>query len=216
MLIRLLLVYMLAATGVLGAGQIASTRDQPEIREAVEEQVSEPEAVPVSTAPTGDDRRYEGWDALELEEFVPEPEIVAEEPLRLQAVTTEAPASFVPYRGEDQVCEMWHDLALAVGWPAEEVPMLSYVMWRESRCDPGAINRDDPMSGSRGIIQINGFWCRPNQYTEKGWLQDQGILNTCEDLFDPETNLRAGLAIWLYGVDKHRCGWGPWAMRCSR
>ena len=112
-------------------------------------------------------------------------------------------------------CGEWRELALQIGWPAEEWPTLSYVLHRESRCNVDSHNKTDPLSGSRGLLQINGYWCRPSQYSANGWLQDQGILTTCDDLYNPETNLRAGLAIWLYGEDKHGCGWrGPWATPC--
>lgn len=113
-------------------------------------------------------------------------------------------------------CGQWHDLAIAVGWPEEEWSTMSYVLHRESRCNIDSHNKTDPSSGSRGLMQINGYWCRPNKWSQKGWLQDKGILNTCDDLFNPEINLRAGLAIWLYGEQKHGCGWrGPWATPCS-
>lgn len=114
-------------------------------------------------------------------------------------------------------CGEWRELALAVGWPAEEWPTLSYVLHRESRCNIGSHNKTDPMSGSRGLMQINGYWCKKSKWSEAGWLQDRGILSTCDDLYDPEVNLRAGLAIWQYGEDKHGCGWrGPWATRCGK
>lgn len=113
-------------------------------------------------------------------------------------------------------CGQWYDLAIAVGWPKEEWSTMSYVLHRESRCNIGSHNKTDPASGSRGLMQINGYWCRPSKWSEKGWLQDKGILSTCDDLFDPEINLRAGLAIWQYGEEKHGCGWrGPWATRCK-
>jgi hypothetical protein len=113
-------------------------------------------------------------------------------------------------------CGQWYDLAISVGWPAEEWSTMSYVLHRESRCNIGSHNKTDPSSGSRGLMQINGYWCRPSKWSEKGWLQDRGILNTCDDLFDPEINLRAGLAIWQYGEEKHGCGWrGPWATPCK-
>ena len=114
-------------------------------------------------------------------------------------------------------CGEWRELAIQVGWPAEEWPTLSHVLYRESRCNIGSHNKTDPASGSRGLMQINGYWCRPSKWTDHGWLQDHGILNTCEDLFQPETNLRAGLAIWMYGEQKHGCGWrGPWATSCDK
>lgn len=113
-------------------------------------------------------------------------------------------------------CGEWRELALAVGWPAEEWPTLSYVLHRESRCNIDSWNKTDPAGGSRGLMQINGYWCRPNRWTDHGWLQDHDILTTCEDLYNPEINLRAGLAIWLYGEQKHGCGWrGPWATPCA-
>lgn len=114
-------------------------------------------------------------------------------------------------------CGEWRELALAVGWPAEEWPTLSYVLHRESRCNIDSWNKTDPQSGSRGLMQINGFWCRPNRYDPNGFLQSVGVLKTCEDLFNPEINLRAGLAIWTYGEEKHGCGWrGPWATSCDK
>lgn len=113
-------------------------------------------------------------------------------------------------------CGEWHDLAMSVGWPSEEWDTLSYVIHRESRCNIGSHNKTDPNSGSRGLMQINGFWCRKSQWTQAGWLQDRGILSNCDDLFNPEVNLKAGLAIWFYGEQKHGCGWrGPWATKCS-
>lgn len=113
-------------------------------------------------------------------------------------------------------CGEWHDLAISIGWPESEWPTMSYVLYRESRCNIGSHNKTDPMSGSRGLMQINGYWCRPSKYSTNGWLQDRFILANCDDLYHPTTNLRAGLAIWQYGEEKHGCGWrGPWATRCS-
>lgn len=114
-------------------------------------------------------------------------------------------------------CGEWHDLALSVGWPADQWPTLSYVLYRESRCNIDSWNQSDPATGSRGLMQINGFWCRPNRYDPNGFLQSVGVLNSCEDLFNPELNLRAGLAIWNYGQDEYGCGWrGPWATPCNK
>jgi hypothetical protein len=114
-------------------------------------------------------------------------------------------------------CGEWRELALQIGWPAEEWPTLSHVLYRESRCNIGSHNKTDPASGSRGLMQINGYWCRPSKWTQSGWLQDRGVLQTCEDLFQPEINFKAGLAIWQYGEEKHGCGWrGPWATPCGK
>lgn len=111
-------------------------------------------------------------------------------------------------------CGEWHDLAIRVGWTEAQWPTLSRVIHRESRCNINSFNRTDPNGGSRGLMQINGYWCRKNKYNPSGWLQAQGILSTCDDLYNPETNLRAGLAMWNYSQQRNRCGWRPWATRC--
>ena len=135
--------------------------------------------------------------------------IVEEVKPEVTTTTTAAPVD----HGE---CAQWRDLALEIGWPAEEWDRLNHVIWRESRCQPDVHNKLDPASGSRGLMQINGFWCRKNRYTDHGYLQDNGVLQTCEDLFNPRVNLTAGLVIWKYGEDKNGCGWRPWSTRSSR
>lgn len=107
-------------------------------------------------------------------------------------------------------CGEFHDLAISVGWTEEQWPDLSRIVHRESRCDVRAHNKTDPMSGSRGLMQINGYWCSSVKYNPSGWLQAKGILTTCEDLYDPITNLRAGLAMWNYNDQRGKYGWSPW------
>lgn len=112
----------------------------------------------------------------------------------------------------------WIALAQDVGWPDTELARLDHVIHRESRGQPEVWNRDDPMSGSRGLVQVNGFWCKRTTHNthDAGFLGNLGVLASCEDLFDPRTNLEAALAIYEYGVDRHRCGWGPWQTRGFR
>lgn len=109
-------------------------------------------------------------------------------------------------------CAEWYPLALQVGWPVEEWPNVAKIMWRESRCRPEAHNGTDPNGGSFGLMQINAYWCKPSRWTEVGWLQDRNILDTCHDLYQPETVLRASLAIYLYSYEKHGFDrrFGPW------
>jgi hypothetical protein len=75
---------------------------------------------------------------------------------------------------------------------------------RESRCTSDAFNAMDTMGGSAGVYQINYFWCKPSTYWPTGWLQAQGILTTCDELFNAVTNTRAMVAIW------NNSGWLPW------
>lgn len=129
--------------------------------------------------------------------------------------TTEPPAPPTPtvdeYRQMYGPCGEYHDLAIAVGWSEENWKRLSKIMFRESRCDTLAHNTTDPTkAGSRGLIQINGFWCLPNKYNPDGFLQKVGVLASCDDLWNPEVNLRAGLAIYNYSEDVNGDGWQPW------
>lgn len=107
----------------------------------------------------------------------------------------------------DWRCGEWLPLALEVGWPVEQLPMLDRVLHRESTCRPDAYNGKDPGTGSYGLMQVNGAaWCDGSKFYPDGWLQSQGIVVTCDDLFEPYANLRAGLAIW------QRSGWRPWGV----
>jgi hypothetical protein len=82
-------------------------------------------------------------------------------------------------------CEQWHDMAAEVGWPEDQGPVLSYVMHRESNCQPGAYNR----SGATGLLQLLGWSCPPGG---------------CRD---PWSNLAKGLELW------QGQGWCPWVLR---
>jgi Lysozyme like domain len=103
-------------------------------------------------------------------------------------------------------CDDAVNLARLVGWPEDQLDTLAVVMLRESNCVPTAHNVDDPHGGSYGLTQINGFWCIPNSNWPQGWLQVQGVgVTDCSELYIPEANLRAALAIY------NNSGWGPWA-----
>lgn len=95
-------------------------------------------------------------------------------------------------------------LAVAAGLPTTELATAVKIARRESRCWSDAINTEDP-GGSYGVWQINSFWCRPSTYWPTGWLQAKGILDTCDELFNPQTNAAAMVAIW------RNSGWLPWA-----
>lgn len=100
------------------------------------------------------------------------------------------------------LCPEWWATAKQVGWKTQDIWMLDYVMWKESRCNPNVHNPDDPMSGSYGLTQVNGGWSR--------WLRERGVLNKRADLFTPATNLLAALHIHNYAKDRYGKGWNPW------
>jgi hypothetical protein len=125
---------------------------------------------------------------------------VARDYLIEPTTTTSSTIYIDPYTSE---CEQFSALAVNLGWPADQRTVLESVMWRESNCTPNAVNSKDPNGGSRGLMQINGFWTP--------WLTDAGIINQADDLLQAQTNLLAALAIYNYGVNKHGYGWGPWS-----
>lgn len=102
--------------------------------------------------------------------------------------------------------------AQALGWENDDLDELDYVAWRESRCLPHVHFDGDPHGGSHGIMQINGYWCRPSPYSDNGWLQDKGLLSSCEDLYNPIINLLSAHAIFAYSAVNNGNGWHPWGM----
>jgi len=119
------------------------------------------------------------------------------------STTTSSTSSTIYIDPYTSACEQFSALAINLGWPADQRTVLESIMKRESNCTPNAINRKDPNGGSRGLMQINGFWTP--------WLIDAGIITDAENLLQADVNLRAALAIYNYGVDKHGYGWGPWS-----
>jgi hypothetical protein len=119
------------------------------------------------------------------------------------STTTSSTSSTIFIDPYSSACEQFSALAINLGWPADQRTVLESVMFRESRCIPNAYNSKDPNGGSRGLMQINGFWTP--------WLTDAGIITEAENLLQADVNLRAALAIYNYGVDKHGYGWGPWS-----
>ena len=103
------------------------------------------------------------------------------------------------------LCPQFWGLGVLAGFTVEEMVTVDKLMWRESRCQPAAWNRDDPNGGSRCAMQVNGSWTR--------WLRDKRILDIPADLFAPAVCMAAARAIFEYGVDKHGWGWYPWALK---
>ena len=103
----------------------------------------------------------------------------------------------IPTTTAPKGCAAYVADAISAGWPASEAPTLARVMFRESRCIPTAYNAKDSNGGSRGLMQINGV--------HKSWLMDTGYINSLDDLFNPNINLRAALHLW------NMVGWSAWA-----
>ena len=86
-------------------------------------------------------------------------------------------------------CAQWHELALSVGWPEEELPTLDKVMWRESRCTPDAYS-----NGNYGLTQLNNI--------HRAWVEELGWTFP-DDLYDPAKNLRFAYLLWADDGWKH-------------
>ena len=126
---------------------------------------------------------------------------ISVQPYLIEPTTTTSSTIYIdPYTS---ACEQFSALAVNLGWPADQRTVLESIMFRESRCIPNAVNSKDPNGGSRGLMQINGFWTP--------WLIDAGIITSKENLLQADVNLRAALAIYNYGVERHGYGWGPWS-----
>ena len=125
---------------------------------------------------------------------------IAREYMIEPTTTTSSTIYIDPYTS---ACEQFSALAINLGWPADQRTVLESIMFRESRCIPNSVNSKDPNGGSRGLMQINGFWTP--------WLTERGIITQAEDLLQAQTNLLAALAIYNYGVERHGYGWGPWS-----
>ena len=118
----------------------------------------------------------------------------------------------------DALCPQWWPLAIDAGWTLDLLPMLDYVMWRESRCLPDQHNTTLNKDGSSdlGLTQVNDrSWCFGTRWYPNGYLQTVGVLNYvgCNELFDPYTNLKAAKAIYDYSLRENDAGWQPWSIK---
>ena len=121
----------------------------------------------------------------------------------IELTTTTSSTIYIdPYTS---ACEQFSALGVNLGWPVDQRTVLESIMKRESNCTPNAVNRKDPNGGSRGLLQINGSWHK--------WLISKGIISKPANLLQADVNLRAGLEIYNYGVERYGFGWGPWSIK---
>jgi hypothetical protein len=107
-------------------------------------------------------------------------------------------------------------LTTDLGWKNADVLMADRIAFRESRCNPLAHNKLDPVTvagvkGSLGLFQINLFWISKTSSYPKGFLQT--VLKRSlvpADLFVPEINVASAEAIIEYNRGNGGCGWQAW------
>ena len=87
-------------------------------------------------------------------------------PYLIEPTTTTSSTLFIdPYA---TAAEQFAALAVNLGWPVAEYATLAKVIQRESNGIAIAVNPNDPMTGSYGLMQINGFWCKgENSFLQK-------------------------------------------------
>ena len=112
-------------------------------------------------------------------------------------------------------CAQWFDTAVEAGWETWQLPKLDYIMWRESRCFAGAINKtlNADKSWDYGLLQINDkSWCKKTKWYPMGYLQSLNVLDYCVDLLEPHTNLKAAKALYDYSQKTTKNGFNPWGL----
>lgn len=127
-----------------------------------------------------------GWESTRVRQFETENMAAATAPARRVQTTVqvaEPPPTPPSYPSVTGPCAEWAELAFEVGWPVEQWPTISRVMWCESKCQPWARNP----SGASGLMQVMPFHWHGR------------------DPFDPASNLTMALEV------HERQGWRAWS-----
>jgi len=168
-----------------------------------------------------------GWMTHDVVTNLPTPAVEIVEPMRghvydprpyLPAPTSTTTTTIVveafTTRYEDR-CPEWRPLVESLGVRSDEIAYVMRIIYRESRCNPKSVNSTLNRDGSidYGLAQVNDrTWCLPTKYAKRGWLQQQRIVETCADLLDAETNLRAMVALMDYSRERTGCAFTPWLL----
>ena len=106
-----------------------------------------------------------------------------------------------PVAGQQVACAQWLGATRLAGFSEGEIPNLHRIMYRESRCDPGAyqVSRNRDHLPDRCLLQIHATW--------DAQLVVLGIIRFPDDLFNPQVCLRAARYVLISQ------GWSAWATR---
>lgn len=113
-----------------------------------------------------------------------------------------------PARADAFKCHQWMPMAIKAGFKKSDLKELDRLMYRESRCAPGARHLNKNSAGlvtsiDKGLMQIN----------DRSWvtyLRNLKIIKTSDDLLHPGTNLKAAKALYDYSVDHGYSRWHQW------
>jgi hypothetical protein len=85
-----------------------------------------------------------------------------------------------PVEGADVACAEWVGTSRVAGFSDDELPIVQTLMWRESRCDPGAHNA----SGASGLMQVMPMWADDCGGTPAQLLEPQFNLTCARHVFE--------------------------------
>jgi hypothetical protein len=111
--------------------------------------------------------------------------------------------------GENQLlCPQWQRAAMKVGFTSRQYKTLDYIIWRESRCNPKAVNNNVNRYGSVwsrdwGLTQVN-------DYSWITFLRNRKIVTKSTELLSPLANLEAAKALVDYSESHHDDPWLQW------
>lgn len=94
-------------------------------------------------------------------------------------------------------CARYETLARKAGWPAHAISKVSYITWREARCNPSAYNGRN-RDRSYGLMQINTKGALWSEVARRCHLTSR------DQLFTPSVNLACGYRLYV------AYGWRPW------
>ena len=118
--------------------------------------------------------------------------------------TVEMDAAFLEIISKDG-CPQWMGTALTAGWEPQDLPRLSRIMFRESRCLPDACGETDSPQYRKcrdwGLMQIN-------DYSWKRIIREMGL--SIEQMHDPYWNLWFARWLFEYSLERNGDGWVPW------
>lgn len=113
-----------------------------------------------------------------------------------------------PAQAEGFKCPKAMALAIQAGFKKNDLPKLDHIIYRESRCAPGATNLNRRSDGTvwstdYGLTQING-------YSWVTYLRNKRIVSKSSELLEPLTNLRAAKALYDYSKKEGLDPWFQW------
>lgn len=105
------------------------------------------------------------------------------------------------------MCPQWQKLARRVGFSPSQYRHLDYIIWRESRCAPKAVNtnyhHDGRVTRDWGLTQVN-------DYSWITFLRNRNIVTKSSELLSPVKNLEAAKALIEYSSDRYGDPWLQW------